>query len=60
MQVQFQKHYAIYNAGEIAGFEDAKANALISEGIAKPYPPVVVEEAPVEEAAEDKKSTKKR
>lgn len=57
MQVQFQKHYAIYNAGEVAGFDEDKANLLISQGIAKSFPPEVsAEETPVEEV----KPTKKR
>lgn len=33
--LRFNKGFGVYNPGEIAGFEDAEAEALVSAGVAE-------------------------
>lgn len=48
-RVEFLRHSHIYNAGEIAGFDDAYAQRLVSQGAARYVPevPTEAEQAPV-------------
>lgn len=41
--VRFVHSHAPYNAGEVAGFDEATANRLIAAGVAVPYMPEVPE-----------------
>jgi len=57
MQVQFHKHYSMYNVGEVAAFPDDIANKLIAQGLAVSFP--IVQEVVEEPEVTDKKVSKK-
>ena len=45
--VRFKRSWSNYFAGDVAGFEDAKADRLVAEGFAEPYvDPAEVSETP--------------
>jgi len=48
--LRFTRHYDVYNAGEIAGFEDPHAADLVSRGIAALIvdKPAIVKDVPAE------------
>ena len=54
--IRFVRHCDIYMPGEVAGFDDPKADALVQAGAAVPVPPVeqavaTADEVPAGEAA---------
>ncbi len=62
--VRFVHSHAPYNAGEVAGFDEATANRLIATGVAVPYAPEPpeVESAAMEAPPRDRamKATKRK
>jgi hypothetical protein len=53
--IKFTRNCHVYNAGEIAGFEDSAAEAYIAAGAAVPYEAPVVPDTPAEQPAEQPK-----
>lgn len=54
--IKFERHYDIYMPGEVAGFPDEKATALIEANAGVPHALDEVAEVPKDENPEDSKS----
>lgn len=45
--VLFKRHFAQYDVGDVAGFPQSRAQALVKSGVAEPYAKPVVASEPV-------------